>query len=53
MLSMSGKEPEIEEAYADFLSLFDTLNPKTGKIKIEFAKRKYIFIRLRKGGYCG
>jgi hypothetical protein len=38
VLSMSGSGLEIEEAYADFLSLFDTFSLKAGKMKIEFGK---------------
>jgi hypothetical protein len=38
VLSMSQSGLEIEEAYADFLSLFDVMSLKAGKMKIEFGK---------------
>ena len=38
VLSMSEQGFEIEEAYADFLSLFDMMSLRIGKEKIEFGK---------------
>ncbi len=38
VLSMHQNGLEIEEAYADFLSLFDTFSLRAGKMKVEFGK---------------
>jgi hypothetical protein len=38
VLSMSQSGLEIEEAYADFLSLFDAFSLRAGKMKVEFGK---------------
>jgi hypothetical protein len=38
VLSFSQNGVEIEEAYADFLSLFDAFSLRAGKMKIEFGK---------------
>jgi hypothetical protein len=38
VLSMSSNGLEIEEAYADFLSLFDIMSLRIGKEKVEFGK---------------
>ena len=38
VLSMSQNGLEIEEGYADFLSLFDVFSLRAGKMKVEFGK---------------